>query len=97
LFDWWPFLRPDLRIDGRRAQLPSRLAAGHRRRRRAATLTVASTAPGWRGLGRGARTERRSDVDRDWAVAATECGKAPHHLVSGPGAEPGTQIFHARV
>src|ERR1051326_2229531 len=62
LFDWWPFLRPDLRIDRRRAQPPSGLAAGHRRRRRAATLTVASTAPGWRGLGR----ERERSDGRTW-------------------------------
>ncbi|HZN31832.1 MAG TPA: ABC transporter substrate-binding protein [Xanthobacteraceae bacterium] len=40
-----PFLRPDLSSSGRRAQPASRLPVGHRRRRRAAALTVASTAP----------------------------------------------------
>src|SRR5512133_3425283 len=46
-----PFLRPDLGSGRRRAQLRSRLAAGHRRRRRAAVLTAASTAPGSDGSG----------------------------------------------
>src|SRR5690349_19206032 len=95
LFDWWPFLRPDLRIDRRRAQPPSRLAAGHRRRRRAATLTVASTAPGWRGLG---RERERATIGREPGLGRDgRMRKAPHHLVSGPGPKPGTQIFHARV
>src|SRR5690348_3182321 len=40
-----PFLRPDLRKTLRRAQRWSRLAGGHRRRRRDAVLTAASTAP----------------------------------------------------
>ena len=38
-----PSLRPDLRPQEQRAQGRSRLAAGHRRRRRAAALTGAST------------------------------------------------------
>ncbi len=41
-----PFLRPDLISARRRAQPRSRLAAGHRRRRRAAVLTAVSTASG---------------------------------------------------
>ena len=41
-----PFLRPDLISAWRRAQPRSRLAAGHRRRRRAAVLTAVSTASG---------------------------------------------------
>jgi hypothetical protein len=40
-----PFLRPDLVSEWRRAQPRSRLAEGHRRRRREAVLTAASTAP----------------------------------------------------
>ena len=39
-----PFLRPDHGFGSRRAQPSSRLAAGHRRRRREAALTAASTA-----------------------------------------------------
>ena len=46
-----PFLRPDLTLAGRRAQPQSRMAAGHRRRRREASLTAASTAPGSIRLG----------------------------------------------
>jgi len=42
------FLRPDLRGAERHAQAPSRMAAGHRRRRRAASLMVPSMALGWR-------------------------------------------------
>jgi hypothetical protein len=44
LFGWGPFLRPGLHNRKRRAQWRSRLAAGHRQRRRAAVLTAASTA-----------------------------------------------------
>jgi hypothetical protein len=46
LFGRAAFLRPGLRSRGRRAQPGSRLAAGHRRRRREAVLTQASTAAG---------------------------------------------------
>jgi hypothetical protein len=46
-----PFLRPDLSSRWRRAQLRSRLAEGHRRRRRAAVLTAASTASGYGQVG----------------------------------------------
>src|ERR1700756_2532468 len=46
-----PFLRPDLIFAWRRAQPRSRLAAGHRRRRRAAVLTAVSTASGSSQLG----------------------------------------------
>src|SRR5215469_1298446 len=53
LFDRTPFLRPDLRYRNRRRAPPrSRLAAGHRRSRRAAVLTAASTAPCSFGSGR---------------------------------------------
>lgn len=41
--------RPDQRSAGRRAQPWSRLAVGHRRRRRAAVLTAASTGPASNG------------------------------------------------
>jgi len=46
-----PSLRPDLALGERRAQTPSRLAAGHRRRRREAALTALSTARPWRQVG----------------------------------------------
>ena len=47
-----PFLRPGLGSLRRRAQPRSRIAAGDRRRRRVASLTAASTAPGSGGSGR---------------------------------------------
>src|SRR5271169_392998 len=46
-----PFLRPDLALPWHLAQPRSRLAVGHRRRRRAAVLTAVSTGPDLAGLG----------------------------------------------
>jgi hypothetical protein len=40
-----PFLRPDLSTTWRRAQTRSMMAAGHRQRRREASLTAVSTVP----------------------------------------------------
>jgi len=64
----------------RRAQPRSRLAAGHRRRRREAALTAASPALGWSVGTIGRETERR-DMILDWACASIRW--EPHHLVSG--------------
>jgi hypothetical protein len=51
LFDWGPFLRPDLKPTWRRAQPRPMMAVGHRRRRREASLTAVSPVPTLRWVG----------------------------------------------
>jgi len=57
-----PFLRPDLNSEWRRAQPRSRLAAGHRRRRRAAVLTAGSTASGYGQVGTWLILPRQTEI-----------------------------------
>jgi hypothetical protein len=77
LFDRETPLRPDHETTVRRAQVRSRLAAGHRRRRRAAALTAASPVRDLR-----ARGEREAQSDPGpravRALAAAAMAAEPH-------------------